>query len=398
MTKADFTILLVDDEDDIREVVGMSLADIGYTVHSAENGQDALRIFHRIKPPIVMTDIKMPGIDGIELLQTIKRENPEVEVVMITGHGDMDLAVKSLKYEATDFITKPINVEALEIALKRVQDKIIMKRQLKQYTENLEALVREKIELQDHLSSLGLMIGSISHGIKGLLTGLDGGMYLLDSGFSKENQSQISEGWQIVKMMIERIRKLVLDILYYAKERDLKWEQLDVLSFASDVARVIEPKVRQRNIAFEKQFDETVGEFEIDAGYVYSALMNILENAMDACTRDTAKNDHKIVFSVLQDKKHIIFEVFDNGIGMDRPTTEKIFTPFFSSKGRKGTGLGLYISNKIIQQHGGQIQVKSTPGRSTLFSIRLPKFLPESIKKPPAAQKSGPPGQDTKSS
>ena len=135
------------------------------------------------------------------------------------------------------------------------------------------------------------MIGSISHGIKGLLTGLDGGMYLLDSGFSKENQSQIAEGWEIVKMMIERIRKLVLDILYYAKERDLKWEQLDVLSFASDVARVLEPKIRERKIVFVKQFDETVGEFEIDAGYVHSALMNILENAMDACTRDSTSRN-----------------------------------------------------------------------------------------------------------
>ena len=91
----------------------------------------------------VVSDIKMPGMDGIELLQKIKRENPETEVVMITGHGDMDLAIKSLKFEATDFITKPINVEALEIALKRVQDKIVMKRQLKTYTQNLEALVRD---------------------------------------------------------------------------------------------------------------------------------------------------------------------------------------------------------------------------------------------------------------
>jgi len=193
-------------------------------------------------------------------------------------------------------------------------------------------------------------------------------------------------------MMIERIRKLVLDILYYAKERDLKWEQLDAFSFASDVARVLEPKIRERNIAFEKQFDKTVGEFEIDAGYVHSALMNILENAMDACTRDTAKNDHKIVFSVRQDKKHIIFEVFDNGIGMDRATIEKVFTPFFSSKSRKGTGLGVYISDKIIQQHGGQIQVKSTPGKSTLFTIKIPKSLPKSIKKPPPAQEADQPG------
>ncbi|MGB5424577.1 MAG: response regulator, partial [Desulfobacterales bacterium] len=234
MTKEEgkkWPILLVDDEEDIRDVLSVSITDMGYTVHEAETGEQAIDIFRQIDPPIVMTDIKMPGMDGIELLQKIKRENPETEVVMITGHGDMDLAIKSLKFEATDFITKPINVEALEIALKRVQDKIVMKRQLKTYTQNLEALVRQKTELQDHLSSLGLMIGSISHGIKGLLTGLDGGMYLVESGFSKENQDQIKEGWETVKLMVDRIRKMVLDILYYAKERDLRWERVDPLSF-----------------------------------------------------------------------------------------------------------------------------------------------------------------------
>jgi signal transduction histidine kinase len=380
-------ILLVDDEEDIREVVGMSLTDIGYTVHTAENGEKALDLFRHITPPIVMTDIKMPGVDGIELLQQIKRENPETEVVMITGHGDMDLAIKSLKYEATDFITKPINVEALEIALKRVRERIVMRRQLKNYTESLEKLVQEKTELQDHLSSLGLMIGSISHAIKGLLTGLDGGMYLLDSGFRKENGAKIEEGWQTVKLMVERIRKLILDILYYAKQRDLKWEQVDAIRFATDVATVIAQKMADSRIVFIREFDETAGQFEIDAGYVHSALMNILENAIDACTRDIAKQDHRIVFALKQDKEHIIFEVHDNGIGMDEETRSKIFTPFFSSKGRRGTGLGLYISNKIIEQHGGSIQVKSKPGRGACFSVRLPTSLSVSGKPsaPPAA-------------
>ncbi|MGD9104324.1 MAG: response regulator, partial [Desulfobacterales bacterium] len=188
-------ILLVDDEKDIREILCLALVDMGYTVLQAKNGVEALRIFKEAQPPLVLTDIKMPGMDGIELLQKIKRENPEVEVVMITGHGDMDLAIKSLKFEATDFITKPINVDALEISLKRAQDKILIRNQLKEYTESLEKLIQEKTDLQDHLSSLGLMISSISHGIKGLLTGLDGGMYLLDSGLAQKDQDRINEGW-----------------------------------------------------------------------------------------------------------------------------------------------------------------------------------------------------------
>lgn len=374
------TILLVDDESDIREVLSLSLSDMGYHVYTAENGDQALHIFKDMQPCIVMTDIKMPGMDGIELLQKIKHENSETEVIMITGHGDMDLAIRSLKNEATDFITKPINVDALEIALQRVREKILTRQKLREYTESLEILVREKTELQSHLSSLGLMIGSISHGIKGLLTGLDGGMYLLDSGFAKKNQEQIREGWGIIKLMVDRIRKMVLDILFYAKERNLKWERIDVLSFADEVAKVVESQMKDQFIEFVKDFDSNLGDFEVDAGYVHAALTNILENAIDACARDKSKKSHKIGFAVRQAKELVVFDVFDNGIGMNHETQEKLFTPFFSSKGDKGTGLGLFISNSIIQQHCGEITVKSTPGKGTLFRIKIPRMLPESAK------------------
>jgi len=373
-------ILLVDDEKDIREILCLSLVDMGYTVFEAENGVEALRVFQEVQPPIVLTDIKMPHMDGIELLQKIKHENPEAEVVMITGHGDMDLAIRSLKYEATDFITKPINVDALEISLQRVQDKILIRQKLKEYTENLEKLIREKTELQDHLSSLGLMISSISHGIKGLLTGLDGGMYMLDAGLKQKNESRIKEGWDVVKLMAERIRKMVLDILFYAKERDLKWERIDALSFAEEIVKVLAPKIADHNIEFEKKFDTQLGEFEVDAGYIHSALINILDNAVDACVSDSTKKSHQISFCVGQHRNYIDFEVIDNGIGMDPETQDKIFTPFFSAKGEKGTGLGLYIANKIIEQHGGKIAVTSTPGKGTRFRIRIPKIVPKSAK------------------
>jgi signal transduction histidine kinase len=374
-------ILLVDDEKDIREILCLALVDMGYTVRQAKNGVEALRIFKEAQPPLVLTDIKMPGMDGIELLQKIKRENPEVEVVMITGHGDMDLAIKSLKFEATDFITKPINVDALEISLQRAQDKILIRNQLKEYTESLERLIQEKTELQDHLSSLGLMISSISHGIKGLLTGLDGGMYLLDSGLAQKDPDRINEGWDAVKQMVERIRKMVLDILFYAKERDLKWERINALSFAEEIARVLEPKLAEHDIEFEKNFDRKIGEFEVDAGYIHSALFNILDNAVDACVLDKKNKAPKISFCVGQDEDYINFEVIDNGIGMDPETQAKIFTPFFSAKGEKGTGLGLFIANKITEQHGGHISVKSTLGKGTRFRVRIPKIMPQAVKR-----------------
>ena len=210
-------------------------------------------------------------------------------------------------------------------------------------------------------------------------------MYILEKGFARGNQGQITEGWEVVKQMVERIRKMVLDILFYAKERDLRWERIDALSFVEEVAKVVEPKIRSGGIEFKKDFDLTIGELEINAGYVHSALLNMLDNAVDACSRDKSKQKHKITLKVKQDKGHIIFDIADNGIGMDGETSEKIFTPFFSLKEEKGTGLGLFISNKIIEQHGGEIIVKSNLGQGTLFRIKIPKMQPESVPMPKEA-------------
>ena len=639
----DKKLLLVDDEAGIRKVLGIALSDAGYTVFTAENGTEALDIFRKERPPIVLTDIKMPGIDGIELLQKIKHENPDTEVIMITGHGDMDLAIKSLKYQAVDFVTKPINDDVLEIALNRANEKIWMRQQLREYTENLEALVREKSaklveverqvavgqavegmssamrgiagdleggltyfnempcfvsvhspklkiiavnplykqrlgdkvgrnswsvypvktgakfkcpaeqtfktgkglrtkatvktakgdkapvivhtapirnqdgevelvveisaditevkrlrdelhrtqqryqqlfdevpcyisvqdrqfrltatnrrfkedfdvelgafchevykhrdapcpncpvaktfedgqshqaemvvsskagelynvliwtaplrnsageithvmemstnitqirQLQDHLSSLGLKIGSISHGIKSLLTGLDGGMYLMQTGFTKDKPERVQAGYEDLKTIVNRIRKLVHNILFFAKERELKRDRVDLLNFAEDVASTVEPKIKASGIEFVREFDTLADQVEMDAGVMRLALINILENALDACIEDEIQKSHKIVFRVQGDDTQTLFEIKDNGIGMDRETRDSLFTLFFSSKGNKGTGLGLFIADKIIEQHGGKIAVGSKPGRGSNFRITIPKIIPKSL-------------------
>ena len=367
------SILLVDDEEDIRDVLEIALSDKGYKVYTAADGKEALKIYQQKNPPVILTDIKMPGMDGIELLRIIKRENPETEVIMITGHGDMGLAVESLKNEATDFITKPINVDALDIALKRARDRITVRRQLKAYTENLERLVREKSELQDHLSSLGLMIGTISHGLKGLLTGLDGGMYILESGLKENDESRRQEGWQIVKTMVGRIRKLVMDILFYAKKREIERQPIEARKFAEQLYEAAVDKIKSQGIEFIHNCPDHDFIISVDPGYLQAALMNIIENAVDACVKDESKSNHKITFALQDTGNKVIFIIEDNGVGMDQETRDNLFSLFFSSKGRSGTGLGLFVARKIVEQHGGTIEVSSTLGGGSKFIIKLPK-------------------------
>ncbi|MFP5222127.1 MAG: response regulator [Acidobacteriota bacterium] len=631
-------VMLVDDEDAIREILGLSIADLGYEVETAANGEAAIALFSRFCPSIVLTDIKMPGMDGIELLKRLKELNPDAEVIMVSGHGDMDLVVKSLQYEALDFITKPIRDELLVSALKRAADKVTMRRQLREHTLNLERIVKEKSaklvelerqlavgqvveglstamrclvetfddgagyfnelpcfisihnryleivavnqlyrerlgdmvgknswepysgrqgsgnacpvwmtisdgkglrsretlvdvsgqeipvivhtapilskdgqvelvielsvditevgrlqeelrstrekyhrlfdsvpcyievvdrdhtiveanrrfrqdfgecrgdkcysafthredpcqecpisltfedgqshqwetavttkdgeqrvvliqtapvhgesgeieqvmeistditqirKLQDHLASLGLMLGSMSHGVKGLLTSLDGGVYKIEAGFRKDDPQRLREGWAIVKDKIARIRKMVMDILYYAKSRDAELESVDLAAFGKDMAAIIEPKAAQKGVAFRLEVSPDIGELQMDETAMSAALVNFLENAVDACSEDDTKPTHEVVLRLSGDAQRVRFEVADNGMGMDQETREKMFTLFFSSKGSRGTGLGLFISSQVIERHGGTIEVTSSFGEGTSIVATLPRI------------------------
>jgi len=629
-------VLLVDDEDAIREILGLSIADLGYEVQTAGRGEEALEALGVVHPSIVLTDIKMPGMDGIQLLKRIKEADPDIEVIMISGHGDMELAIQSLQYGALDFIAKPVRDELLVGALKRAAEKISLHRQVREYTQNLERLVKEKSarlvelerqvavgqvveglssamsslvktfdegmgcfnqlpcfiathnrrlevvavnqlyrdrlgyktgqrsgevyagqgdgnagpvartietgepqrsretfkdvngrevpvivntapimskdgqvelvlslavditevgrlqeelraarekyrrlfdavpcyiqvvdrdfntteanqrfrqdfgetriakchmafkhredpcqecpivltfedgeshswetavatrdgarrnvliqtapvydeeghidtvmeistditqirELQDHLASLGIMLGSMSHGVKGLLTSLDAGVYKVEAGFKRDDPAYLSEGWAIVKDKIGRIRKMVMEILYYAKSRELETAPVDLAAFASDLAAIIEPKAALRKVGFHLEAGKDMGTMEMDEASMSAALVNFLENAVDACAEDDTKPEHHIVFKVAAGADHVRFEVADDGMGMDQETREKMFTLFFSSKGSRGTGLGLFISNQTIKHHGGTIEVLSEPGTGTSIIITIPR-------------------------
>ena len=497
-------ILLVDDEEGIREVFGIILQDMGYKVRTAENGNQALKVFAAAHPPIALIDIKMPGMDGIELLRRLKQINPETEVIIITGHGDMDLAIKSLQYEATDFITKPIDERLLARALRKAHERIAIRQKLRNYTEGLEGLLKHKvdklatverrgetdganyqhlfeelpgyvavvdqgfaikaanrlfkkdfgydshqsgaqrcyevlrnsdepcidclveqtfndgqshqreiklrteggdrlnvfawttplappgqpldgvmlmamdisqiIDLKDRLASLGLMIGSVSHGIRGLLTGLDGGLYLINSGVSHDEPDKINEGVATVRVMTDRIRSMILDILYYAKERTLNKEQIQAEAFLEEVAAIVAPKAQELAVPFHWGIDPSLQgrSIAIDRDQLSSALVNIVVNAVEACQSDTSPKAHQVAMHAEAQSGMAIFHITDNGIGMSEETRHHLFTLFFSSKGTHGTGIGLFIAKKIVQQHGGGIEVESALGVGSRFHVAIP--------------------------
>lgn len=377
-------VLLVDDEEGIRKVLDITLTDSGYQVFTASNGAEALEVFKEQRPPIVLTDIKMPGMDGIELLKEIKQENPDTEVIMITGHGDMDLAIESLKFDATDFITKPINDEVLEIALKRAHEKISLKTQLKEYTENLEQLVEEKTRQlveAERLAAVGQTVAGLAHAIKNITGGLTGGAFVLEKGFELDNQKYLGQGWGMIKGNVARIKHLALDLLNYAKEREPDYQLCDPNRPIQEVYNLLLARAREYDVELLMEPDQSLSEVCFDPDGIHRCLLNLVTNAIDACSDISCSNraSKVILRSIRREGWAVEYQVEDNGCGMDVETRKKVFQSFFSTKGSRGTGLGLMIARKIIDEHTGVIDLVSDKDKGATFFIRLPnKNMPES--------------------
>jgi signal transduction histidine kinase len=240
----------------------------------------------------------------------------------------------------------------------------------------MSADITELRELESRLASLGLLIGSVSHGLKGMLNGLAGGMYLVDSGFEKEDPDRVKKGWATVHRNVDRIRSMVSDILYYAKDRVPNWEPLVAADVAQSAAGVAETRAAEFGVKLSTRLDPDGGELEADAQALRSLLVNLIENSLDACRLDESSASHQVTVRTRGLRDQVQFEVEDDGIGMDQETREKAFTLFFSSKGAEGTGLGLFIADRIARSHGGAIELESEPGEGTRFTVTLPRRRP----------------------
>lgn len=226
----DWKIVLADDEKDIREIMTIALEDAGYRVITAQDGETGIRLCKEISPQIVITDIRMPGMDGIQLLEAVKKENPDIEVIVVTAFGEMDLAIRALQLDASDFITKPINDEALHLALKRAQDRYTSRKQLKDYTALLE---KEKTETaQDLIRTFLFQKNLIESSMDGIL-GCDENEKVVTFNRSMERILGYSKNEVLNKMSLdqflppgekERLKKELAGEKYGGKNRLLLFE------------------------------------------------------------------------------------------------------------------------------------------------------------------------------
>ncbi|MGO9119793.1 MAG: ATP-binding protein [Desulfomonilaceae bacterium] len=231
--------------------------------------------------------------------------------------------------------------------------------------------ITEVKKLQNELMILGETIAGMSHTIKNILSGLQGGVYVVDSGLQRGREDRVREGWDIVKRNVEKVSDLVHEILYASKGREPEYTECDPAQILNDVCDLYEERLRAEEITLIKDFESQMKLGMLDGPQIHNAVANLISNALHA-SRESLNRPRQIRVSGRVEQDELRITVSDNGIGMTEEIREKLFKKFYSTKGSKGTGLGLVITRKIVHEHGGSISVESEHGKGTSFCIRIP--------------------------
>jgi signal transduction histidine kinase len=370
-------LLLIDDEPGIRRMMSLDLEADGYRVVVAEDGAAGLEAFAREKPDIVLTDIKMPVLDGLEVLQRIKDVSPETEVIVITGHGDMESAIKSLQLDASDFITKPINPTALELALKRARERLSLKSQLKAYMDDLEARVADatrRVLQAERLAAVGQTVAGLAHAVKNMLGGLRGGSYMVQEGLDQDKRELMGQGLSMLNRNVRRVADFVTDLLTLSRPRRPEREPVDAAQLAAEAVECLTPEARTKGVDLVLTGAPEGLEFSAERRMILDAVLNLLSNAVDAAEEVT---QGRVDLTVREEGDEVVFEVRDNGPGLTAEDETSIFQGVYSTKGAAGTGLGLMVTDKTAKEHGGRVEFDHGSEPGAVFRLVLPRRAPD---------------------
>lgn len=226
----------------------------------------------------------------------------------------------------------------------------------------------------ERLAAVGQAVAAISHHVKNILQGIRGGSYLVEEGIKGKDVGLIEKGWGIVERNQERISTLVMDMLSYSKEREPDLSAADVNDTVGDVVELMQARAAEHGV--ELVYAPLPIEIQLlfDVEGLHRAVLNVVSNAIDACqTVDGARVE--VTVSLDETAQRLNIDVVDNGSGIPEEKIDAIFTAFESSKGNRGTGLGLPVSQKILREHGGDIVVQSKVDAGSRFTLYFPAHV-----------------------
>jgi len=238
----------------------------------------------------------------------------------------------------------------------------------------------------ERLGAVGQTVAGLAHTIKNLLMGLEGGMYMVDTGLRRGDADRIINGWGVLQRNFEKTTALVKDFLSFSKGRLPELQPTDPNALVRSIVELYRDAALRQGVELVFEPGPDVASAPLDPAGMETSITNLVSNGIDAAMMREEEGG-RVVLRTLEDDGDLIFEVSDDGCGMDWEVKGKIFTTFFTTKGGEGTGLGLLTTRKIVQEHGGRIDVESESGKGTTFRIRLPRKRLDALAEAAAARK-----------
>lgn len=389
------SILIVEDEKLVRLVLEKKLEQEGYHIVTAANGQEAIEKIRQTEFDLVLTDLKLQDITGLEVLEEVKKVFPDTIVVVLTGYGSMSSAIEAMSKGAYYYLNKPCSDEELKITIRRGLEKREAAQELKQ--KNLEILeTNKKLEetlnqlrvtqnqlvQAEKMASLGQLLSGIAHEINNPLAGVMGYAQLLLK--DPDLEEKVRQGLEKINKEANRINKIIQNLLLFTRGSKPIKRSLQINEVLESVLELRAASLAQNHIQVTKNLAPGLPEIQGDFYQLQQAFLNIVDNAEEALLKSQRQKNlyisSELISKLPPDEillhlplPFIRVTLSDNGAGIPETHLKKIFDPFFTSKEvGKGMGLGLSVSYGIIQVHGGKVDLISQVDQGTSFFVEIP--------------------------
>jgi len=375
-------VLVVDDEKEIRSFLSKALTQLGgFHVDLAENGEEALQKMEKDFFDLVLTDLKMPKMDGLQLIDEIARSRPEILTVLMTGHGSIDSALEAMRRGASDYLTKPLNLDELLVRLQKVMQERTRFISLKEYANQLEQS-NEELKRIDEMKSEFVSVAS--HELRTPLAAIKNAVQLVLKRKTGEINETQAKFLSMAERNIDRLTNILNDLLSLSRIESgkvtMKFEDLELKGVIELATSSLKPHADVRSLRLEVQVPEDLPHVYGDREKIERILINLIGNAIKFTQEGgqilitaepyphTGKQGHGGMVSV---------SVRDTGIGIPEEHLKSIFEKFYQVEGSLqrsvgGTGLGLAITKGLVELHQGTIRAESEIGKGSTFTFTLP--------------------------
>jgi signal transduction histidine kinase len=364
------SILVVDDENTIRELLYRLLRSKGYHVVTACDGEEALKVLKREQFDLLLSDIRMPGINGIELLEQAIVLAPHLLVIMMTGFGTIELAVNAMKKGAYDFVTKPFMIDEITMVIERgLKELKIKEENIKLKEINQRLIEAEKIKTD--------LINTISHEFKTPITIIKGYISMMLSGAMGGLKPTVIEGLKDIKQASLKLEHLVTNLITLSlKEKErmvIDRKECVIEDMLTKIITEFREEIEEKNIDFTEYNNLNRRTLFVDAAKLSIALRNLIDNAIKF-----NNTGGKITLTIdTQEDNLLSIKVCDTGIGFPMDKAESLVVPFTqadmsTTRTYGGTGLGLAVVKAIVESHEGRLSIFSRENVGSEFKITIP--------------------------